>query len=103
MKKARRIFSQNEKKAILQPKNKIFMDELLDAVNKSDKQYGIKLKHPDIWCDPRNYREVIERKTETNLAAIICSINGLEVKDYFERHQYLIDEKDSTKNRIYRN
>ena len=83
MKKTRKFILKNEKKMILQPNNKIFIDELVNAVNMNDKKYGLKLKHPDVWCDPRNYREVLETKSETNIAALICAINGLEVNDYF--------------------
>lgn len=73
----------NTKKSILKPNSRIFIDELVDAVNKCDKQYGIRLKHPDIWADPRNYREILEAKSEVNIAAMICAINGVAVKDYF--------------------
>ena len=44
MKKTRKFILKNEKKMILQPNNKIFIDELVNAVNMNDKKYGLKLK-----------------------------------------------------------
>ena len=41
MKKTRKFILKNEKKMILQPNNKIFIDELVDAVNMNDKKYGL--------------------------------------------------------------
>lgn len=81
--KKRKFILKNEKKKILQPNNKLFLDQLISQVNASDKKYGIKLKHPDVYMDPSTYREVLVTRSETNLAALICVVNGLEVDDYF--------------------
>lgn len=75
----------NNKKAILKHNTRIDINDLVSAVNKSDKKYGIKLKHPDIWSDPRTYREILEAKAELNLSAIICSINGVSINNYFQK------------------
>ena len=66
------------------PKGKLMLSDLVDEVNRCDKSYGIRLKHPDIWADPQQYREIAEAKTEMNIAAIICILNGIRVKEYFE-------------------
>jgi hypothetical protein len=69
---------------------KVCVDDLIEEVNKYDKEFGIRLKHPDAWRNPQMYRQVIEAKADMNLAALICIINGLEVNEYFES-----DESDS--------
>lgn len=63
---------------------KVCVEDLVEAVNRYDKEYGIRLKHPDIWADPNSYRQIIEAKTDMNFAAMICALNGVSVKDYFE-------------------
>ena len=62
----------------------VCVDELVDMVNTCDKKYGIRLKHPDIWADPTQYLQVIEAKADMNLAALICCLNGVSVKKYFD-------------------
>lgn len=62
----------------------ICMEDLVDTVNKYDKDFGIKLKHPDIWCCPEQYRQIIEARAELLIAAYICAVNGISVEDYFE-------------------
>lgn len=62
----------------------ICVNELVAAVNDCDKKYGIRLKHPEIWADPTQYLQIIEAKCDMNIAAIICCVNGVSVKDYFE-------------------
>lgn len=62
----------------------ICVDELVKAVNNCDKEYGLRLKHPDIWAEPDQYRKVVEAKFDMSIAAMICCLNGIDVKDYFE-------------------
>lgn len=61
----------------------ICVDDLVKAVNECDKQYGIKLKHPDVWCSPESYRQVIEARADMYIAALMCAINGIPIKNYF--------------------
>lgn len=56
----------------------ISIRELTDEVNKMDKSFGIRLKHPDVWRNPRIYRERIEAETERNIMAMMCCINGID-------------------------
>jgi len=62
----------------------VCVDELVKAVNDCDKKYGIRLKHPDIWSEPEQYLQIVEAKFDMNLAALICCLNGIPVKEYFE-------------------
>lgn len=63
---------------------KVCIEELIEAVNQCDKDYGIRLKHPDIWADPNSYLQVISARADMNIAAMICVLNGIDLKDYFE-------------------
>jgi len=62
----------------------ICIDDLVESVNKYDKTYGIRLKHPDVWANPIQYLKITEAKAEQNIAALICLVNGVAVKDYVE-------------------
>lgn len=62
----------------------VCVNDLVKAVNASDRKYGIKLKHPNIWAEPEQYLNVVEAKCDMNIAAIICCLNGISVNDYFE-------------------
>lgn len=64
--------------------NTICVEDLIAAVNECDKKYGIRLKHPDIWMEPAQYIHVIEAKCDMLVAAIICVLNGIPIKNYFE-------------------
>ena len=64
--------------------NKVCIEDLVDAVNKADKAYGIRLKHPEIWSEPYNFVDIITAKANLNLAALICSVNGIPISKYFD-------------------
>lgn len=64
-------------------KQKIDEKELLEEVNKFDKEFGIRLKHPDIWANPDRYREVYESNCEVEIASLICVLNGVNLHDYY--------------------
>ena len=57
------------------------VDELLDEVNKFDKSFGLKLKHP-VWDDPKEYKGIITSKTDFGLAGLLCVINGIDANEY---------------------
>ena len=64
-------------------KQKIDEKELLEEVNKFDKEFGIRLKHPDIWSNPERYREVYDSNCEVEIASLICALNGVNLHDYY--------------------
>lgn len=63
---------------------KVNISELTKMVNKTDKDFKLDLKHPDIWGEPEQYRQIFEAKSELFIAAMVCTINGIDVSDYFE-------------------
>lgn len=67
------------------------VDEFTKEVNKFDKKFGIRLKHPEIWSEPDKYRPVFEVKAELNIAALICSLNGVAVEDYYDEQSMVLD------------
>lgn len=62
----------------------ICVEDLVRAVNQSDKHFGVNLKDPEVWTEPSQYIDVISAKADMNMAALICSINGIPISDYFE-------------------
>lgn len=65
-------------------KDVINVEGLLNEVNKFDKDFGVKLKHPNIWREPENYVEIMYSNININIGALICIVNGIEVDDWFE-------------------
>lgn len=66
---------------------KVSIEELTDEINKMDKAYGIKLKHPEIWREPDQYKQIVEANAEMAIAALMCTVNGIKIEDYFETDQ----------------
>lgn len=64
-------------------KKRLEPDEILKEVNKFDKEFGIKLKHPDIWSEPSNYKETYNARCEIEIAQKICAINGVDLHEYY--------------------
>ena len=48
-------------------KKKFNPDEILKEVNKFDKEFGLKLRNPKIWSDPKNYKESYVANTEIEI------------------------------------
>ena len=65
-------------------KSKFTVNDLNNQVNIMDKEYGCRLKHPEIWREPEHYKKSLMANAEMNFAAIACVVNGLDVKDYFQ-------------------
>ena len=59
-------------------------EELRREVNLCDKKFGVRLKHPEIWDEPESYRKIFEARGNLNIAALICTLNGIPVEDYFD-------------------
>lgn len=72
-------------------KEKIDTKELVKEVNKFDKQFGVKLKHPEIWSEPERFRPVFEAKAEINIAALICSLNGVNIDEYYDNSTIVLN------------
>lgn len=81
------------KKVIMEGKSKyniksgdtlININELTKAVNDYDKKFGIKIKKRDMWNEPLAYKNVLEAKCDMNIASLICIVNGIDCKEYFE-------------------
>ena len=58
-------------------------NEILKEVNKFDKEFGVKLKHSEIWLEPSNYKETYNARCEIEIAQKICAINGVDVHEYY--------------------
>ena len=56
--------------------------DIVRAVNEFDKSFGIKLKHPSVWNEPKKYRAIYEARSEMNLGGVLCILNGLKPEDY---------------------
>lgn len=63
---------------------KLHYDEIRKAVNTFDKEFGIKLKDPEIWADPEGYLKVAVEIAKINISAAIVLINGILITDYFD-------------------
>lgn len=62
-------------------------NQMCEAVNKFDKDHGIKLKHPSIWDEPDRFRMIYQARSEMNIAGILCILNGIDVSDYTEEDE----------------
>lgn len=49
-----------------------------------DKKFGLKLKDPNVWLDPESVVNIIESKANTNVIALMCGINGIDVKTFLQ-------------------
>ena len=62
----------------------INLEEMRKQVNKWDKQSGIKLKAPDMWREPENYFRLLVDRSDCNLLAMICCVNGVDPGIFIE-------------------
>ena len=77
--------SQSKKEAkrkVSTKKGELDIDELVREVNRCDKQYGIRLKHPDVWKDPKMYYNIMVDKADENLGCLIHVLNGIPASAY---------------------
>ena len=66
---------------------RVCVNELIENVNKFDKEFGLKLKHPDIWIQPEMFVESIYAQTDINIGALICILNGINPNDWFDKSE----------------
>lgn len=74
----------NEKTCITIGDKEIYVEDLIKEVNKYDKSFGLKLRKPDIFNDPYQLRHIFDAKSDMNIGAMMCAVNGIEVSDYFD-------------------
>lgn len=67
----------------MKEKEQLDLKDLIKEVNKADKIWGLNLKDPELWADPENYFEIMSARADMNIAALICCLNGIDIKDYF--------------------
>ena len=61
-------------------------NEILKEVNKFDKEFGVKLKHSEVWLEPSNYKETYNARCEIEIAQKIWTcIFTKTAADYAEK------------------
>ena len=61
-------------------------NDLLAEVNKFDKSFGLKLKHP-VWDNAKEYKNIISSKTDFGIAGLLCVINGINANEYIQSNK----------------
>lgn len=61
----------------------IDINEIVKEVNKCDKKFDVKGKHPDVTKEPEQYYNIALYNFQMYLAGAICTLNGIEIDDYF--------------------
>ena len=61
----------------------VYISDLNEAVNKLDKKFGLRLKHPDETYFPENYRRLFINNSDINIIALILTVNGISLDEFF--------------------
>ena len=62
---------------------KLNSEDIRKAVNAFDKNFGINLKNPEIFAEPKTYFNIILENAKLNLSALLVLVNGAVFTDYF--------------------
>lgn len=85
---------------------RLSIDEIGDEVNRMDKSFGIRLRHPDKSKTPEACFKKAKKEAKEHMAKLIITLNGLHVKDYDKVkkggnkknvfYPYMIDQEEIT-------
>lgn len=64
-------------------KDPSFSYDIMNEVNKFDKKFGVRLKHPNAWREPEEYRLTYIDRCKSELTNLVCILNGVDPRDYY--------------------